>query len=449
MGAAGDMLAAALLELLPDRDEFVRLFNSIGIPGVTMAAEKSVKCGIVGTHVRILIDGNEEVAGDTLLHEHEHHHEHCHEHHHHDEDHEHEHCHEHEHHHDHGHHHEHHSLEDITAMVNGFRLSRRVKDDVLNVYRILAEAESRVHGEAVEDIHFHEVGSIDAVADITAVCVLMRGIAPDVIYCSPINTGSGRVKCAHGILPVPAPATAMLLRGIPSYQGNIRAELTTPTGAALLRYWVDEFRDAPCMVTRTIGYGMGSKDLEEANCVRSFFGELAEFHSAPTQTVSEDNAASAQAAREDMTGNDTDPDGMKTSVMTVLECNVDDMTAEEMSYALDKLFDAGAVDAWLTPIVMKKSRLATKVSALCHKRDIESVRTAMFRHTTTLGIRAAEVTRYELERDLSTAENELGNVRVKTSHGYGTMKSKAEFDDVAKIADENDMTIRDVRKTFI
>lgn len=394
MGAAGDMLAAALLELVPDRASFVSMFNAIGIPGVAMMAETSSKCGIIGTHVRMMINGEEESAGDAP-HDHEHHHE---------------------------HHHSHHGLAEITEMVNGFRLNSTVKEDILNVYGLLAEAESKVHGTEISEIHFHEVGSMDAVADITAVCVLMRSIAPDAVYCSPVNTGSGRVRCAHGILPVPAPATAELLHGIPAYQGSIESELTTPTGAALLKYWVDEFGKMPCMSAEATGYGMGSKDFEIANCVRATVG---------TVSVQE-----------------TGSDNGKASKMTVLECNLDDMTAEEMSYALDKLFGAGAVDAWLTPIVMKKSRLATKMSALCHEEDLDAVRTAIFRHTTTLGVRATEVTRYELERELETAECDCGTARVKKAKGYGVEKSKTEFDDAAAIADAFGMTIREVRECF-
>ena len=226
MGAAGDMLTAALLELLPDREAFVARLNSLGIPGVRYSADPAVKCGITGTHVSVTVDGEEE---DEHLHEHEHHHDH--EHHH---EHEHEHEHGHDHSHDHAHHHS--SLHDIEHIVTGhLSLPTMVALDVMAVYQEIAEAESHVHGRPVDQIHFHEVGTMDAVADIVAVCLLMHKLKPDEVVVSPIHVGSGQVHCAHGILPVPAPATAYILRNIPTYGGNIQGELCTPTGAALLK----------------------------------------------------------------------------------------------------------------------------------------------------------------------------------------------------------------------
>ena len=225
MGAAGDMLTAALLELVEDRDAFLRKMNSIGLPGVRVEAEKAVKCGITGTHMKVTVDGEEEESLDADGHDHHHGHDHGEDYdHHHDHDHGHEDHHEHEHEHDHDHHHGHHhhaSVADIESMIDSLDVSGQVKADAKAVYALIAEAESAVHGRPVTEIHFHEVGTLDAVADVVGVCLLMEMIAPDQVLASPVHTGSGHVRCAHGILPVPAPATALILPGIPSYGGKV------------------------------------------------------------------------------------------------------------------------------------------------------------------------------------------------------------------------------------
>ena len=239
MGAAGDMLAAALLELLPDPGAFVAELNALGFPGVHIRTEPAVKCGITGTHFAVTVHGQEEGHGQ---HHHHHHHEH-------------EHKHAYEHHHS--------GLHEIEHIVRGHLvLPERVKRDVLAVYRQLAEAESHAHGVPVSDIHFHEVGTMDAIADITAVCLLMDRLAPGEVIASPVHTGSGQVRCAHGILPVPAPATAYLLRDVPIYGGTVQGELCTPTGAALLKHFVTRFGDMPVMRVSAIGYGCGKRILK-------------------------------------------------------------------------------------------------------------------------------------------------------------------------------------------
>lgn len=268
MGAAGDMLTAALLEIAcrtesgrPDRDaveEFASGFNKIGIPGVEMKAVQSEKMGITGTHVHIYVNGEEE--HEPVHHEHIHTHEH-------------EHYHDHDHHHDHGHHHHvHRSMKDIEEIIGGLTIDDAVKEDVLNVYRIIAEAEGAVHGKPAGEVHFHEVGTMDAVADVTAVCMLMREISPEEVIASPVATGYGSVRCAHGVLPVPAPATALILRGVPAYAGDIEGELCTPTGAALVKYFAQKYSQMPVMSTEAIGYGLGTKDFAKANVIRIFYG---------------------------------------------------------------------------------------------------------------------------------------------------------------------------------
>ena len=257
MGAAGDMLTAALLELIPDPDCFVKEFNGLELPGVTMVREPSVKCGITGTRVRIIVHGQE----DEDLHTHGGGGEHSHTH---------EHMHHQEHHHGHGHAHS--SMADIRHILSHMNLNDTVRGHIEQVYDQIAQAESHAHGMPVDQIHFHEVGTMDAVADVTAVCMLLEKIHPDRILATPVHVGSGTVRCAHGILPVPAPATAFILRDVPIYGGSIQGELCTPTGAALLKHFVCEYGQMPPMRVQTIGYGLGSKDFPQANCVRAFLG---------------------------------------------------------------------------------------------------------------------------------------------------------------------------------
>ena len=370
MGAAGDMLTAALLELLPDRDAFVEELNTLSIPGVSFSAEKCEKCGILGTHMAVTVYGEEES--------------------------------------DHPHHHGH--LGDIRGIVSGLPIPTMVKLDILSVYEEIAQAESHVHGVPVEQIHFHEVGTMDAIADVTAVCLLLHRLAPDKIIVSPVHVGSGQVRCAHGILPVPAPATAYLLRGIPIYGGSIAGELCTPTGAALIKHFATEFGEMPVMTVSAIGYGMGKKEFPRANCVRALLGE------------SEDPA----------------------DVIVELRCNVDDMTGEAIGFALEQLLGSGALDAFTVPIGMKKSRPGVLITVLCRAETKEAMVRLLLKHTTTLGVREFPCQRYTLSRTVETVDTPYGAVRKKVSSGYGVRREKYEYEDLAKIAREQDCSIADV-----
>ena len=386
MGAAGDMLTAALIELLPDPDAFIDKLNSLSIPHVKYVKEESVKCGIKGTHIRVLIDGTEE---DEHMHEHSHEHEH-----------------------DHEHHHHHSGMHDIEHIVHALKVPTMVKLDIMAVYKLIAEAESSVHGVPVDRIHFHEVGTMDAVADVTAVCMLMNELDADEVVVSPIHVGSGQVKCAHGILPVPAPATAYILRDVPVYGGSIKGELCTPTGAALLVYFADRFGQMPMMKVNAIGYGMGTKDFEAANMVRSMIG---------------------------------DTEG-KTEGILELSCNVDDMTAEDISFAVNKLFEKGAREVFTVPVGMKKSRPGTLISVICTTNEKEAMVSTLFKYTTTLGIREVKTDRYVLDRRIETVDTPLGKVRRKISSGYGVTRAKYEHDDLEAIANEKGISIDEVRK---
>ena len=367
MGAAGDMLTAALLELMPNQDAFVEELNGLGIPGIRFTAEKCEKCGILGTHMKVTIHGEEEDS----------------------------------------HHHHHGCLADIRGIVSGLPLPTMVKLDILAVYEEIAQAESHVHGVPVEHIHFHEVGTMDAIADVTAVCLLLHRLAPDKIIVSPVHVGSGQVRCAHGILPVPAPATAYLLRGIPIYGGSIDGELCTPTGAALLKHFATEFGQMPVMKVQAIGYGMGRKDFPRANCVRALLGET----EAPIDAIVE------------------------------LRCNVDDMTGEAIGFALEQLLGSGALDAFTVPVGMKKSRPGVLITVLCREEKKEAMVHLLLKHTTTLGVREFPCRRYALSRTMEVVNTPFGPVRKKVSSGYGVRREKLEYDDLAKIAKEQHISL--------
>ena len=391
MGAAGDMLMAALYELLDDKQAFLDMMRSLGLPGIEISAEPAVKCGITGTHMKVLVHGSEEL--DAL---HDHLHEHAHEH-----------SHDHEHHH-------HTGLHEIEHLLSHLDLPQTVRDDALAVYHRIAEAESKVHGRPVDQIHFHEVGTLDALADVVGVCLLMHLLAPEKVYASSVHVGSGQVRCAHGILPVPAPATALLLAGVPIYGGAIQGELCTPTGAALLTHFVTKFGELPAMRLLKSGYGMGTKDFPAANCVRAMLGE----QDAPTEEILE------------------------------LSCNLDDCTGEAIGFAMERLLDAGALDVYWTSVGMKKNRPGILLTCMCRPLDREKMVELLFRHTTTLGVRESAFRRYTLSRESKTIQTPDGDIRVKVSTGFGVAREKPEFDDLAKIARETGKSLSELQKNI-
>ena len=439
MGAAGDMLTAALLEILPENERagFVEELNGIGIPGVRYEAGESVKCGITGTHIKVLVDGEEE---SEEMHELEHGHEHSH-------DHSHVHGHEgHDHEHNYENHHHHHSgMDDIKSIIGSLKIPTTVKLNANAVYSLIAEAESHAHNCPVSDIHFHEVGTMDAIADVVAVCMLMKKIDAGTVVVSPIHVGSGQVRCAHGILPVPAPATAYILKDAPIYGGSIKGELCTPTGAALLKYFADSFGEMPVMKVLSVGYGMGKKDFEAANCVRAILGESVDTYK-PAETGNT-RAFDGKAGRKDELESDLTngyKEGSKSPVVVELNFNVDDMTGERLSFAMERLFDAGAFEVFTVPVGMKKSRQGTLVKILCDEEHREKIIETVFKHTTTIGIREVLCSRYILNRKITTVETKNGPVRKKEVSGYGVNRYKYEYDDLAKIAKENNISIEGV-----
>ena len=378
MGVAGDMLTAALLELHDAPEAALTALNRAFTGMAVLSVQQKKKCGIVGTHLTVsvkgLVEGEErqEYPG-------------------------------------HGHHA---SLAEVREFISGLELPRKAIRDALAVYDQLAEAEAKVHGCPLENIHFHEVGTLDAMADVVSACYLLHELKAEKVYASPVHVGSGTVRCAHGELPVPAPATQELLKEIPIYGGEIRGELCTPTGAALLKYFVTEFGDMPVMRVEKVGFGLGTKDFPRANGLRALLGETEDL----TQHVFE------------------------------LSCNLDDMTGEELAFAQERLFQQGALDVFFTSIGMKKSRPGVMLTCICRSEQRETLLRCLFQHTSSLGIRETACRRYVLNREIRTEYTADGPVRVKHADGYGVSREKAEYEDLKRIAEEQNLTLREARK---
>ena len=368
MGAAGDMLMAALLELHNSPKDFLNRLNGIGIPNVAITSEFAKKCGITGTQINVKIKI----------------------------------------------HHHHSDCRNIEHIIEHLKISAPVKKNALEVYKIIAEAESKVHGVPVNQIHFHEVGEMDAIADIIGVCMLMEELAPELILASPINVGSGQVRCAHGILPVPAPATAQILQNIPMYGDETKGELCTPTGAALLKYFVKEFCNMPVLTVAQLGYGFGKRDFEKANCLRAYMGSIAG----------------------------------KSEEVVELACNLDDMTPEAVAFAQQLLFREGALDVYTASIGMKKGRPGLIFTCMCNAEIKDKMLSLIFKHTTTLGIREYSIHRYTLQKEQKEVQTKFGPIKIKTSQGFGVTKSKPEYEDIVKIAMEKNMSIQEVLDEF-
>ena len=382
MGVAGDMLTGALLDLLDEEGQarFLREINGALAGKAIVSAERETKCGVRGLHVHVSIDGVEEGHES--------------------------------HHHDGEHHHHHNGVQEIRALIDSMPLSANVRFHAREVFDSIAWAEAAVHGQDMEHIHFHEVGTLDAVADVAGVCLLMEKLNPERVICSPVNVGGGTVRCAHGILPVPAPATEVLLRGKPWYEGEIKTELCTPTGAALAAHFADRFDSAPVLQVEKCGYGMGTKEFDRLNAVRVLLGEAA-----------------------------AEPD-----YLLELQCYLDDMSGEEIGFAMERLLEAGALDVWTTAIGMKKNRPGVMLSVLCRREQHDALLGCLFRHTTTLGVRELLCPRHSLGRSFREAETPWGAVRVKQAEGWNVRREKPEYEDLARIARENDLSIREVKE---
>ena len=370
-GASGDMIVGALLDLGADFAELEQRLKTLGVEGYGLRAEKIKKKGVMATKFYVDID---ETHGQPHRH-----------------------------------------LRHIVEIIERGDLPGDVKRASLETFQRIAVAEAEVHGSTPEKIHFHEVGAVDSIVDIVGAHLALHQIAPDRIESSPLHVGSGTVKCAHGVMPVPAPATALLLRGVPSYGGTVEGELVTPTGAALIAQLAQKFGPQPAMTTDRIGVGSGTRDLpDRPNVLRVMLGQ----------------AVQESVARE---------------TITVIEANLDDMNPELYPPLIDALFAAGARDAFVTAITGKKGRPGHLVTALVDGEKSDAVAEALFANSTTLGLRMRREERITLDREWKRATTPWGAVKVKIGRRNGRLFNSApEFDDCRRVAEAANVPVRDV-----
>jgi len=370
-GISGDMNLASLIDLGVPKDYLEKELKKLKLTGYIIDVSKDQRNGITGTKVKVILDQD---------------------------------------------HHHHRNLSDITEIINNSDLNTSVKNKSLEMFQKLAEAEAKVHDKDINEIHFHEVGAIDSIVDIIGAAICLDYLKPDRIICSAVELGSGTVKCEHGLLPVPAPATAELLKNIPVKIGNRDFEATTPTGAVILVCNVDEFRDRGNFVIEKVSYGIGHKVSESPNVLRVFKGELVE-------------------------------NEISLGAHVMFECNLDDLNPEITAYIMDKLFATGADDVFITPIIMKKSRNGSKLSVLCNNNIADQVSDVLTRETSTFGFRKYAVDKVELQRDVIELETKYGMIRIKRAfYNEEVIKQKAEFEDCKKAAMENNIPLREVYK---
>ncbi len=410
-GISGDMNLAAMIALGVS-PEFLRgELSKLGLDDeFDLRVTPDARKGICGLRVDVALKGDHGPSHDHFsracqmgcdsTHDSEHHHGHAH---------------------GHGHGHQHHAphrnLRDIEAIITASGLSEEVKRTSLAMFRKVAEAEAKVHGKDLYEVHFHEVGATDSIVDIVGAAICRHRLDVDAVWASPVELGSGFVRCAHGLMPVPAPATVEILQGIPSTRGGVREEATTPTGAAILATFVDKFVASPNLVLETTAYGIGHRDTEIPNILRVQLAQPAALHEA----------------------------GKKFRTARLLQCNIDDMTAEMLGVAMDVLMENGAMDVHFIPILMKKNRPATCLSLLCGLEDEERFKDLLFRHTTTLGIKSFPIEKTELETAVECLDTPLGSVAMKNALLDGAViRSKPELEDCREIARRHDIPLGEV-----
>jgi len=383
-GISGDMNLGALIDLGVDKEYLIKELSKLKLDTeFEIQIKKDLKKGISGTKVDVNLS----------------------------------------HHHDQDHHHEqqssHRNLSDIEKIINDSSLSEKVKTISLNMFMKVAEAEAKVHGKSLYEVHFHEVGATDSIIDFVGAAVCLDYLKIDKIMASSVQVGGGFVKCAHGIIPIPAPATVEILLGIPIKSGIVPFETTTPTGAAILAANVEVFTDKIDFSVEKIGYGIGHRDLEIPNVLRVYLGEEGEI----------ENIDKGEAREEQY----------------ILETNIDDMNPEIFGYIEEKLFEKGALDVFKTAIWMKKSRPAIKLSILVKEQQEIDVLDVIFRETTVLGIRKHKVEKIMLQRDFAQVKTQYGEVTVKNAYYQGEIiKYKPEYEDCKKIAKEKNIPLAKV-----
>lgn len=311
-------------------------------------------------------------------------------------------------------------LKEIKDIIQKSSLPPAVQNRALQIFERIAKTEATIHNKSIDQVHLHELGGTDTIIDITGTLLALDHLEISKIYASPVPLGKGFIKGAHGQIPLPSPATISLLKGIPIYGRDIDAELVTPTGAALLAELVDDFGPAPPMVLETVGYGAGGRDLPIPNLLRVFIGEISSSDSATLDHLA------------------------------VLETNLDDLNPEIYPYVIESLFGAGALDVTLTPIQMKKNRPGTQIQVLCEPSMMDSMRSILFRETTTLGIKQILVDRYSLPRTIQEVETPYGKIRVKIAEISPNIKKiSPEFEDCRRAAQEHGIPITDIYQETI
>ncbi len=389
-GISGNMFLGAGIALGFPPEKLEENLRKVPLsPFPDLICEKTIKTGIESTYFNV--EGEEKAS--------HHHHTHPHTPHHH-------------------HHHHTRSAQEILTLLQNSSLSERVKKDASAIFQLIAEAEAAIHGKTVKEVHFHEVGAVDSIVDVIGAALVIEYFNPTALYSHPINTGSGFIKCDHGTYPVPAPATAILLQGIPTYsKGNF--EMTTPTGAAIAKYFVTSFSPPPLTI-HSSGYGAGTKEGEEIpNVLRLSIG------------INEKIQPGKTLPRE------------KEENLLLLEASIDDMNPQNYELVMEKCFQEGALDVTLTSIQMKKNRPAVLLSVLCSPEKSRSLREVIYLHTTTIGIRETPCKRYALSRTEGVRETPYGKVRYKTvTLPDGNTRSKPEYDDCLRIAKEKNMPLQ-------
>ncbi|BAH05335.1 hypothetical protein CKR_0284 [Clostridium kluyveri NBRC 12016] len=381
-GISGDMNLAALIDLGVPKEYLMEELSKVNLNSeYEMKIERSVKLGITGTRVDVKL--NESSHGEE------------------------------EHGHDHYHHHR--KLKDIEKIINSSHLSDKVKNISLGMFMKIAEAEAKIHGKSLCEVHFHEVGAIDSIVDLVGAAICIDYLKVDRIIASPVQVGGGFVECSHGIIPVPAPATTEILKNIPISTGIVQFETTTPTGAAILAVNVEEFTSKIDFSIEKIGYGIGHRDLEIPNVLRVYLGE---------QERSE-----------------------KVEEQYILETNIDDMNPEFYEYVQERLFEVGALDVFKTPIYMKKGRPGINLSVLISEKGEKDVLDVIFEETTSIGVRKHKVEKIMLNRDFSKVKTEYGDITVKKSYYKGKLvKYKPEYEECKAIAKEKNISIDKIYK---
>ena len=413
-GISGDMFLGALVDAGVSPELLRETVQALNL-GAELEVTRVLRNGIAAAKVDVIVNGEKDMPREEYWeHQHSQPHQHSRE----------EHTHSHaEHEHSHGesrsHHHEHRSLKDICQIISATAIPESAKALALDIFQTLGNAEAKIHDKPLESIHFHEVGSVDAIVDIVCAAVGAQSLEIDEWRSSALNVGGGVVHCAHGTLPVPAPATVEILRGAPVYSSGVQKELVTPTGAAIIRTLVKSFGEFPSMTIDRTGFGAGARDLPgQANVVRLTVGELSD-------------------ARH------LEPGSSGEETVTVLEATIDDMTPQVFGYVLEKLLQEGALDAFGLPVQMKKSRPGMLLTILAREEDAQRLANLVFAETTTIGLRMRRDQRLTLRREWVPVETRWGTVRIKLAHWRGEESNAApEFEDCRRIAEEHRVPLK-------